>query len=177
MYVRSQFMAGRLTLTKDAILPYVVLSLLYHAAAFPFAPDLYKYQYYYGIYIFYWILLLFFAPASIGLFLGLNLRHGWSQKVLNRIGITTVHPVDSAWDWRFGNGQQCWVWAKLKDGTEWVGYLGEDSFISTSPSERDILIDQVYDATDPANWTAKGSSVWIAHGELQSIEFWPRQGD
>jgi hypothetical protein len=42
------------------------------------------------------------------------------------------------------------------------------------PNERDIYIGEVY-LRDPGTgaWTPKGSGVWIAHGEIQSLEFWP----
>jgi len=174
LYVRAQFINGKINLTKDAILPYITLSVIYHAIVFPLAPTLYKEQPYHGYYVLLWFGLLFVAPAIFGLLLGLNVKKGWTKSLLARVGITTVHAVDCAWDWKFGNCHESWVLAVLKDGTKWAGLLSEQSFMSTSPTERDIIIAEVYEIDDHNKWTAKGSSVWIAHGELQSLEFWPK---
>jgi hypothetical protein len=65
--------------------------------------------------------------------------------------------------------------AVLKDGTKWIGYLGPNSFTSTDAEERDIYIEHVYNLGDDDVWTPRGSSVLIAHGEIQSLEFWPKQ--
>jgi hypothetical protein len=66
------------------------------------------------------------------------------------------------------------VHVKLKDGTKWAGHLGQGSFSSTDPSERDLYIEDVYlTGKDDKKWTKRGSGVWIAHGEIQTIEFWP----
>ena len=178
MYVRAQFLSGKLPVSQDAILPYIVLSLIYHALIFPFASALYVSQTYQGLYAVYWVLLLFIAPALFGLLLGINIKKEWSKRLLGRMGITTAHPVDSAWDWKFGNCTESWVLAVLKDGTKWAGMLSaEGSFISTNPAERDIIIAEVYEIGDDNKWTPKGSSVWVAHGELQTIEFWTKRGD
>lgn len=60
----------------------------------------------------------------------------------------------------------------LKDGTHWAGYLSERAFLSTDPAERDLYLDDVYSVDEENTWTQKGSSVWIAHDAIQSIEFW-----
>jgi len=178
MYSRSQFLTGKLPLAKDAILPYILLSLIYHAIVFPFASGMYRDQIYEGVYVFYWILLIFIGPAAIGLILGLNVRNGWSKRLLNKFQLTTIHPVDSAWDWKFGDLKESWVLAVLKDGTKWAGMLSaEGSFMSSDSAERDIIIAEVYEIAEDNTWTPKGSSVWIAHGELQSLEFWPKKGE
>jgi hypothetical protein len=175
LYVRAQFLTGRLPSIGEGLIAYVIVSLVYHALAYPLAHPLYGAD----LSIFWnkvgWFLLLFAGPAAIGLLLGLNVRKGWTKGLLSKWGINPVHPVHCAWDWHFGNCKEGWVLAVLKDGTKWAGYLGPNSFISSDSAERDILIEKVYDI--PGNdrpWTARTSSVWISHGEIQSLEFWPR---
>jgi hypothetical protein len=53
--------------------------------------------------------------------------------------------------------------------------LGSKSFISSSPQERDILIEQVYTIDDNDKWIERDSSVLITHGEIQSVEFWRKE--
>ncbi|AHE55039.1 DUF6338 family protein [Sphingomonas sanxanigenens] len=176
LYVRAQFLTGRMPPLGEGIVGYVILSLIYHAAIFPFASSFYATPSVRGWYAAGWFSLLFLGPAILGFALGLNIRKGWSKKLLSYLKINTIHPVNSAWDWRFGDCKECWVMAVLKDGTKWYGYLGTDSFMSSDVAERDIFIQHVYDYEgNDKPWTPKNTSVWIAHGEIQSLEFWPRQ--
>lgn len=178
LYVRSQFITGRMPILSEGIIAYVTLSLIYQAAIFPIVSQLISNgqgtrSNFFSIY---WILIIFIIPASIGAILGLNVKLGWTKKLLCNLKINTVHPVDTAWDWHFGTCTACWVMISLKDGTKWAGYAGGNSFMSSSPSERDIFIEKVYDVSDETDvWTPRVSSVWISHQEIQTIEFWPEQ--
>lgn len=173
LYVRAQFLTGRMPPLADGIVAYVILSLIYHAIILPIYGTVFfrsTFQWKAGA----WLLLLFILPASIGALLGLNIRKGWIKGILKKARISTVHPVNAAWDWRFGDCGHCYVLAVLKDGTTWAGYLGPESFMSSDPRERDIFIQQVYEVEDETHkWTPRPSSVWIAHGEIQTLEFWP----
>ncbi|MCJ2185285.1 DUF6338 family protein [Novosphingobium beihaiensis] len=172
LYFRAQFLAGRLPSVSEGAISYLTLSLVYHAIAFPIAQPLYLSGRIDGWFWAAWFALLFVAPAALGLLLGLNVRKGWTKKLVNRLGLSTVHPVKSAWDWRFGGCSECWVHVTLKDNTRWAGYLSAGSFMSSDPAERDLFIEYVYDAgEDGQTWIPRNSSVWIAHGELQSLEF------
>ena len=173
LYVRSQFLTGRMPPIAEGISAYVTLSLIYHAALFPILPSLYLEPvvgWRWGA----WFGILFIFPALLGASLGLNVRKGWTKWLLTKAKINTVHPVNVAWDWRFGECKECWVLVVLKNETKWAGFLGERSFMSSDPSERDIFIEKVYEIDGKTDvWTARDSSVWIAHGEIQTIEFWP----
>ncbi len=173
LYVRSQFLAGRLPPVAEGAIAYVVLSLVYHAITYPLATALYA-QPIGQSRALAWLALILLGPAIFGLLLGLNVRKGWTKKLLEKIGINIIHPVDSAWDWKFAQCEECWVMAVLKNGTTWLGHLGPQSFMSSDRAERDIFIQQVYTLEADNTWTARTSSVWIAHGEIQSLEFWPR---
>ena len=173
LYVRSQFLTGRFLSIADGLLTYVTVSLVYYALAFPILGWLDTVQPVKLPTGFGWVALVLLGPALVGILLGLSASKGWVQNLLRRIGITTVHPINSAWDWRFACGPTCWTLIVLKDGTRWAGYLGPKSFISSDPAERDIYIQQVYEIDDECNWKARNSSVLITHGEIQSLEFWP----
>ena len=171
LYARSLFLSGKVPSLSEGILIYATVSVLYHAIIFPIASPLYQGD---GMaaYKWQWILLLFIFPSVIGALLGINIKNNWTRRILAGCGLQTVHPVDNAWDWYFANCQKCWVLATLKDGTRWAGFLGVNSFMSSSREERDIFIQIVYEIGENSVWTARRSSVWIAPGELQSLEFW-----
>jgi len=177
LYVRAQFLTGRLPAFGEGVVAYVAVSCVYYAFALPL---LIASQHATGILlILVWITLTLIGPALMGFLLGLNIRKGWTQNLLAKYGIGTIHPVDTAWDWRFAGKPGGWVMAVLKDGTKWFGYLGTNSFLSSRPAERDIFIQQVYEVDENNTWTPRVSGVWIAHGELQSLEIWPdnQQGE
>jgi uncharacterized protein DUF6338 len=177
LYVRAQFLTGRLPPLAEGLVAYITFSLIYHAVAYPVAYPLYAAAINSPWSRAGWFVLLFLGPALLGAVLGLDVRRGWTKRLLRRAGIQTVHPVECAWDWHFGRCREGWVLAVLKDGTRWAGYLGLNSFISSNPAERDIFIERVYEVQeDGKSWEALSSSVWIAQGELQSIEFWPPSG-
>ncbi|SNT08354.1 DUF6338 family protein [Sphingopyxis indica] len=171
LYMRSQFLTGRMLSLMEGLIAYVTVSLVYYALVLPAFAWLEQRTGIAAAAL--WFLIVLAGPAIVGALLGLNVRKGWSQKVLRRLGISTVHPISAAWDWRFSGGEACWVLAILKNGTRWAGYLGTNSFMSSDPSERDIYIQQVYELDSKSQWTPRDSSVWIAHGEIQSLEFWP----
>lgn len=176
LYVRAQFLDGRMPGLGDGITVYVALSLLYHAAWFTASPEIYAVTLStattcqkVG-----WIALLFIGPVILGILSGLNVQKQWLKHVLERIGLKTMHPVASAWDWHFSKVAESWVLVILKDGTKWGGLLGPKSFISSSSSERDIFIEKVYFVHNDGKWEERSSSVLISPGEVQTIEFWPK---
>lgn len=171
LYMRSQFLTGRMLSLTEGFIAYVTVSLVYYALALPAFAWLQERTGIAATAL--WFLIVLVGPAIVGALLGLNVRKGWWQKMLRRFGISTVHPISAAWDWRFSGGEACWVLAILKNGTRWAGYLGTNSFMSSDPAERDIYIQQVYELDSKNQWTPRDSSVWIAHGEIQSLEFWP----
>ena len=173
VYLRGRLLPNRTVPLQEAIIGYIAISFLHQALLAPFdawlnSPRLTDPAH--GLILVATTLLL---PALLGVIMGLDGQHGWSRSAFQKLGIHMSHPVDTAWAWRLGQ-EECWVLAVLKDGAQWAGHFGLTSFVSTDPDERDIYIDEVY-LRDPhtGDWTPKGSGVWIAHGELQSLEFWP----
>jgi hypothetical protein len=174
LYVRAQFLTGRLPPVAEGLVGYITLSLIFHAIAYPLAYPLYTVGLPAGRHLLGWFGLLFVGPALFGLLLGLNVRKRWTTSILDKLGLHVVHPLDTAWDRHFSDCRPCWVMAVLKDGTQWAGYLGPHSFASSDPAERDIYIQNVYEVgRDGEPWVPRASSVWIAHGEIQTLEFWP----
>lgn len=175
LYFRAQFITGRLSPIAEGAVSYLTLSLIYQAVSYPITST-----YLFGIGPMTlcrwvgWFAFIFAVPAVVGVLLGLNLRKGWLKVLINKFGISTIHPVNCAWDWHFGQCGECWVAVVLKDGTKWYGFMGRNSFMSSDPAERDLYIESVYVVENEGDpWTPRGNSVWIAHGEIQSLEFLP----
>lgn len=173
LFVRSQFVTGAKFPHSTAWLPYLAISVIYYALAFPLigfvvAID----EPIYGK-ILAWFSLVFAGPAVLGLVLGINIQKDFFHRLLRRCGLKPVHVIPTAWDWTFGMNEQ-WVLITLKDGTRFAGLCGSESFMSSDPTERDIYIQQVYDVDDDNNWSSSGEkALLIIAGEIRTIEFWP----
>lgn len=176
IYIRSIFLDGRMPNFVDNFVSYVVVSLIYNSIWFLIFPDLYsaKLESVDLNQKLIWIAVVFVIPALLGFIMALNVRMGWLSAIASKFGMPIVHPVQSAWDWRFSTLQESWALIVLKDGTKWGGVLGEDSFISSSVHERDVFMQKVYVVDDEGSWHERDSSVLITHDQIQSIEFWKK---
>ena len=171
LYVRSQLTTGRLPPPSERFLSYLLVSTIYLALSLPhidYNPEL-------GISnlsSWRWIVWLFAAPTGIGLALALS--GSFLHNLLVRIGLSPVHPIPTAWDWKFSNINKQWVLVTLTDGSQVAGHLGSGSFVSSDPTERDIYIEKVYSIDpDTETWQETGDSgILIAPGQVQTIEFW-----
>lgn len=175
VYFRSTFLTGRMPTGSEAVLTYVTLSVIYQAALLPFTNLTIDKSLGARLPTIAWCGIIFVAPAIAGALLGLNARHQWLRSVLRRMRLNTVHPVETAWDWRFGRCTECYVLITLKNGIKWAGLLSANSFLSTSPTERDVFLEQVYDWKNQDKWSPTGSGVWLAGADIQSIEQWPKR--
>lgn len=174
LYVRAQFLDGKMPSFADGLFVYVTLSLFYHAVWFVIFPSVYSISLSSATVSQKFQLsgLVFLAPVFIGLLSAANIRSQWIQNALRRYGVSVLHPIGTAWDWKFSNTKENWVTVTLKDGNVWRGVIGANSFMSSSPQERDIFIEKVYTLGDNEEWIERESSVLITHSEVQTIEFW-----
>ena len=173
LFVRSQFVRGQRPHTSSAILHYFSVSIIYFAVALPFS-NFWTAQPPQSISILSWLMLIFVGPVILGILLGVNIQKDLVRRLLEQCKLKVVHSVPTAWDWKFAALNEQWVLVTLKDGTRFGGYYGPDSFASSDPKERDIYIQWIYDINDPNNWKSQGEKgVFIAAGEIQSIEIWP----
>lgn len=175
VFVRAQFTTGRIPPPKDSLLAYLALSIVYYALVLPAVGPALQIDAGY-LKAIAWFALVFVGPAVLGLLLGLNARHEIGRRLLRQFGLSTVHVMPTAWDWKFAKAVPQWMLVTLKDGTCFAGFYSGCSFASSDPTERDLYIEQVHDVDDDHRWTAKsGCSVLIAAGEIRTIEFWPDQ--
>jgi hypothetical protein len=65
-----------------------------------------------------------------------------------------------------------WLIIKLRDGTEFFGYYGRQSFAS-SDGERDIYVEQVFDRDGEGSWIPLPQGLWVQVSEIVTIEFLP----
>jgi len=172
LFVRSQFVTGRRPPHSAAVLSYLTISVIYYALALPLLHLALSTS---GTWQspLAWFSLIFVGPAGLGLLLGLNVQKNWLRRVLQRWHLSVVHPIPTAWDWKFGRSGYEWVLVTLKDGTRFGGFCGPESFMSSDPNERDLYIQWVYEIDGEGQWRASDErGLFIAAGEVRTIEFW-----
>ena len=188
VFVRSQFITGRIPTSPAGFLSYLTTSTVYWAIliflALPLVGNFVSIMQSYGLW---WeelspvtgsikyigpCVLIVILPAIVGICLGYNWKKNWIRGLLGKIHLNLVHPTPSAWDWTFEDLGEQFVLVALKDGSYIGGLMGSDSFVSSDPTERDIYIQQIYDIDDPNNWNPRNHGVLITGGEISTIEFW-----
>lgn len=126
-----------------------------------------------------WLVVIFLGPALLGILWGMEARKQFLGRLVGKIGASgmdTEQAATTAWDWKFRNTEDGHVLVTLKDGSQYAGLLGDRSFVSSDPDERDIYLEKVYDVNAENVWIDCGPrSVLIVANEIKSIEFLPEQ--
>ena len=107
VFVRSQFLTGRMQKHSDALLTYLPISLVYWAMIMMVGVSVQEIKKEPSIAL----VSVFLGPAILGVLLGLNARLDLIRRLLRKVKLNPVHPVPTAWDWKFQR-------AKLSIGME-----------------------------------------------------------
>jgi len=174
LFIRSQFVIGGKRKYSAEILHYIMVSLVYYALALPFFGLMRSPDHYPHTQVLAWFSMIFVGPAILGVLLGINIQKNRLRRFCQWCGLNPVHAIPTAWDWKFRNMPPQWVFVTLKDDTQFAGFCGLGSFMSSDPAERDVYIEKIYDIDEDNNWSSRGeNSLLIAPGEVKTIEFWP----
>ena len=176
LLVRSVFVIDIRVSTSAMLWRYLIASVIYYAVVSPFIPFIPVAGHSeWGPAVVGFVLIVA-LPAALGLLLGVVSQKELIYKALRWMGLDPVHNIFTAWDWKFSNMGDEWVLVTLKDGTRIGGRCGRDSFISSNPDERDLYIestDPVDGGGDRHSTSNERRGVWIAGGEISTIEFLP----
>ena len=114
------------------------------------------------------------GPALLGLVLGINIQEELFLRLLSSFRIFPIHPSLTAWDRRFSRAEEQWVLVTLKNGSTIAGFYGKDSFAASTPDERDMYIQWMYDTDEERSSPSfQEKGVYVGVGEVSTIEFWP----
>lgn len=125
-----------------------------------------------------WGLIIFVSPLLLGLLIGYFNQREIVRKMLQQIGINTIHGCPTAWDYKFSKTDKPeWVLVTLKDGSTVAGLFGSKSFASSEPGDRDLFIQKVWKLPDNGgeSWqpASRSAGIWIASDQIKHIEFMP----
>lgn len=172
LFVRSLFLTGRRRPHSEQAFGYAVVTLAYFAVAFPIflwclsdnPSDVRQWLA--------WVSLILIAPFLLGLLVGWIYQSGVGSYAVRLFGLEMIHPIPTAWDWKFGQRNESWIIVKLKDGTIFHCYFGNRSFAS-SDEERDIYAEAIFDRDESGRWIPMNQGLWVPASEISTIEFLP----
>jgi len=175
VYIRSRFLTGKRPSHTDNILSYVVVSIIYYVVTSPLIEPLLNERGPLPIRTLIWGLILIVGPALLGLFLAAWVQKEWGGKSARLIGLSPVHVIPAAWDWRFSKlpAGGLFVLVTLTEGSRVAGFFGSNSFASSDTSERDIYVEEEYDIDEDDVWMPRPSKagILISAKEIRHIEF------
>jgi len=129
IWVRAQFLTGRVGPHKDALLSYFTLSAIFLALAQAVCTLITGSDAPLHDQTRYWQAITLGGAAVFGVVAGLNATFSWSRWLLHKCGVNVPHVLDTAWDWKFSRFSWSLVMLTLKDGAKVAGWCGPDSFI------------------------------------------------
>lgn len=175
VFVREQFVTGRASTNPQAFLRYIAISAVYYLLVL-FSIDEIGIE---GSILskpLAWLVVILFIPAVLGALLGYWAQKQCASRLAGLLNVYMVQAAPTAWDWKFAGAEEQWVLVTLKDGSQYAGFLGADSFVSSDLNEQDIYIEKVYNLGERNVWIDCGSKgVLIGADQVKSIEFWPEQ--
>ena len=171
--LRNQFMAGQDRLGTEQVIPFVIYSALNFAVFGWMVYLAISYQAPPYVQVGAWVLVLVVIPAALGLLAGLSSQREIIARIYRSLGLNPVHTTPRAWEYVFFNAPPSWVFITLKNGTEFAGFWGGNSFASSDSKERDLFISEVFDFSEGGPWRPTGKSLFVGAGEVRTIEFTP----
>jgi hypothetical protein len=178
VFVRQQFLTGRVRPLSESILSYVALTALYYGLAAPFVEYVLSVQEPGREKIFAWLGLIILGPAIVGFVLGVFAQKNVFRRILQFCRVNPVHATPSAWDYAFARlKKDHFVMVTLGDGSTVCGIYGARSFASSDPAERDLLLQEIYDV-DGNSWSKRTEiqAILIPSKEIKHVQIWTPEG-
>jgi hypothetical protein len=85
-----------------------------------------------------WLLIVFAAPILLALILARTSQARIVKRLSEWIGLWSISPIPTGWDWIFGLQIPLYLLVTLKDGSKLSGYYGGESMASSDPPEGPI---------------------------------------
>lgn len=121
------------------------------------------------------IAFLLILPAVLGFVVGVIKQKKWIPWLFAKVKLGTFeqHEIPSAWDSFFSCLEPYWIVVTLKNGSKVHGFLGEASFVSSDPEDRDIYISHTLtlNENNQLEFVKDTKGVYIRGEEISVINF------
>ena len=124
----------------------------------------------------YYLALVFITVIGsflLGVVLGVVRQKKLIQIILESLGIHTMDPDPTAWDYCFADARAPWIKIVLKNGTEVLGIYAGPSLASSDVQHQDIYVEPVYQISDSGEWAEEKDikGILITQNEISTITF------
>ena len=119
------------------------------------------------------VVLVILTSIVLGVAISLLNTRNLPRKIAKRLNINVEHPIPTAWEYVFSRrSSPCFIIVGLKDGTQYYGYFGTNSFASSDIGNQDLFIEGTYKLDEEQRWVlSEGTEgVWINGSEIMTIE-------
>ncbi|KTR82482.1 hypothetical protein NS277_13460 [Novosphingobium barchaimii] len=170
LWLRGRFRDTAMPKISGKAISYSVVSIAYTAVVYPL------FHATSGVSLPTWlwtVLLHLFLPVIVGFALAFfdnsELFYAWTE----RIGLRPVHHSPTAWDYTFRNKTESFAIVHLTDGSIVTGAWTGNSFASSTGSDRDILLAQLWTTGEDGSWSIVDPprSMLICGGAIRMVEF------
>ena len=119
-----------------------------------------------------WAGVLFVQPVILGVLLAVVVQRGWMISAARKVGDFRPDLEQSwAWDYKFERTMDPhYVIVTLADETEIYGLFGDNSYAASSPENRDLYLEEVFEDEE---WRdpEEPAGIWLSGDEIKRIEF------
>ncbi len=121
-----------------------------------------------------WFVIIVVIPVGLATGHGYIVQHDGIGRLCSRLGLRTINPIPTGWDWIFSRVDPCYLLITLADGTEIAGYFGRRSMASSDPTRRDIFLEKTYRVPESGGaWEPVDGSlgVYVDGTQIAFVEF------
>lgn len=173
--IRSRSATGLAPDLKDRILEFAVISVIYSAIATP----IFTFEGGISLGSSVWNLLYSVCfPIVIGILLAYSRGYQLTYRLAELIRLPIAHHLPTAWDYTFdGIKAGTFILITMKDGTKVPGRYKSNSFASSSETERDILVDEVWEIEEDGSWREAdpARNILICDKDIKFVEIFNEQ--
>lgn len=122
-----------------------------------------------------WVFIIFISPAVGGIFVAYLHQKEIVQDFFDKCGLFALHIIPTAWDYKFSKTKHpVSVLLTLIDDSQISGIFGTESFASSSETERDIYLEEVFNMDADNNWVAAENpcGLLITGDIIKMIQFY-----
>ena len=126
--------------------------------------------------VWYWLInavAVILTGVIVGFALGFIRSKNLFCRLFQKVGINLKHPIPTAWDYKFSEGQRQWVEITVTNGKVLRGIFSDHSMASSESEYRDIYLEELYIKKE-GEWIKdeRTEGVWINPEEIRYVKFY-----
>lgn len=126
-----------------------------------------------------WRMWLFLFIASlvsslvIGMLVAIIRKTNLIKKIFDKIGISSIYPIPTAWDYIFSKQEPAYVIITLNDYSVVYGLFSNNSFASSDIDKKDIFLEKTFKVNQFGEWEddEESKGIYISNENIIAIEF------